>query len=85
MTLSEVLKKYNNENFDAIEYRHIKSIDSDDVDVLYGFAAYRNKMLMSVDGNNYHLNDQIIKYELYTNNFKLVNPVFCLKFSVNLI
>lgn len=72
MTLSEVLKKYNNENFDAIEYRHIKSIDSDDVDVLYGFAAYKNKMLMSVDGNNYHLNDQIIKYELYKPNWLVV-------------
>lgn len=69
MTLSEVLKKYNNKNFDAIEYRHIKSIDSDDV---YGFAAYKNKMLMSVDGNSYHLNDQIIKYELYKPNWLVV-------------
>ena len=69
MTLSEVLKKYNNEDFDAIEYRHIKSIDSDDV---YGFAAYKNKMLMSVDGNSYHLNDQIIKYELYKPNWLVV-------------
>jgi len=65
MTLSEVLKKFGNQDFDAIEYRHIRSIDSDDVDVLYGFAAYKNKMLMSVDGDSYHLNDQIIKYELY--------------------
>lgn len=72
MTLSEVLKEYNNKDFDVIEYRHIKSIDSDDVDVLYGFAAYKNKMLMSVDGNNYHLSDNIIRHELYKNNWLVV-------------
>lgn len=72
MTLSDVLKKYNNQDFDAIEYRHIKSIDSDDVDVLYGFAAYKNKMLMSVDGDSYHLSDNILKYELYKENWLVV-------------
>lgn len=72
MTLSDVLKKYNNRDFDAIEYRHIKSIDSDDVDVLYGFAAYKNKMLMSVDGDSYHLSDNILKYELYKENWLVV-------------
>lgn len=72
MTLSEVLKLYDNRNFDAIEYRHVKSIDSDDVDILYGFAAYRNKMLVSVDGDSYHLSDQIIKHELYKPNWLVV-------------
>lgn len=72
MTLSDVLKLYDNRNFDAIEYRHIKSIDSDDVDVLYGFAAYKNKMLISVDGDSYHLSDQVIKHELYKPNWLVV-------------
>ena len=72
MTLSEVLKQYDNRNFDAIEYRHIKSIDSDDVDMLCGFAAYKNKMLASVDGDSYHLSDQILKHELYKPNWLVV-------------
>lgn len=72
MTLSEVLKQYDNRNFDAIEYRHIKSIDSDDVDMLCGFAAYKNKMLVSVDGDSYHLSDQILKHELYKSNWLVV-------------
>lgn len=72
MTLSDVLRKYDNRDFDAIEYRHIKSIDSDDVDVLCGFATYRNKMLMSVDGDTYHLSDQILKHELYKSNWLVV-------------
>lgn len=72
MTLSDVLRKYDNRDFDAIEYRHIKSIDSDDVDVLCGFAAYKNKMLMSVDGDTYHLSDQILKHELYKSNWLVV-------------
>lgn len=72
MILSDVLKLYGNRNFDAIEYRHIKSVDSDDVDVLYGFAAYKNKMLISVDGDSYHLNDQVIKHELYKPNWLVV-------------
>lgn len=72
MTLSEVLKSYGNKDFDAIEYRHIRSIDSDDVDTLCGFAAYKNKMLMSVDGDDYHLNDNIIRHELYKENWLIV-------------
>lgn len=72
MTLSDVLKLYDNRNFDAIEYRHIKSVDSNDVDFLYGFAAYKNKMLISVDGDSYHLSDQVIKHELYKPNWLVV-------------
>lgn len=72
MILSDVLKLYDNKDFDAIEYRHIKSVDSDDVDVLYGFAAYKNKMLISVDGDSYHLSDQVIKHELYKPNWLVV-------------
>lgn len=72
MTLSDVLKQYGNRDFTAIEYRHVKSIDSDDVDILYGFAAYKNKMLMSVDGDSYHLSDNIIRHELYKDNWLVV-------------
>lgn len=72
MTLSDVLKKFGNQDFDAIEYRHVYSIDSDDVEKLVGFAAYRNKMLISVDGDDYHLNDQIVKYEKYKDKWLVV-------------
>ena len=71
MTLSEVLRLYNKE-FDVIEYRKIISVDSDDVDVLSGMASYKNKMLISLDGDTYSLNDEIIKHELYKNNWLVV-------------
>lgn len=72
MTLSDVLKQYNNQDFEVIEYRHIKSIDSDDVEILYGFATYKNKMLMSVDGDSYHLSDNVLKHQLYKDNWLVV-------------
>lgn len=72
MTLSNVLKELGNKDWDAIEYRHVQSIDSDDVDVLYGFAAYKNKMLVSVDGDTYHLSDKILKYEVYKEDWLVV-------------
>lgn len=72
MTLSEVLKQYNNKDFDAIEYRYMTTDDSNSVDNLAGFAAYKNKMLISLDGDTYHLSDNIIKHELYQENWLVV-------------
>lgn len=72
MTLSEVLKEFDNRDFSLIEYRTITSIDSDDVDILTGTAAYKNKMLMSLDGDSYHLSDKISKYELYRDDWLVV-------------
>lgn len=72
MTLSEVLKQFNNKDFDAIEYRYITNDNSNDIDVLAGFAAYKNKMLVSLDGDTYHLSDNIVKYELYQENWLVV-------------
>ena len=72
MTLSEVLKQYNNKDFDAIEYRYMTTDDSSRVDNLAGFAAYKNKMLISLDGDTYHLSDNIIKHELYQENWLVV-------------
>lgn len=72
MTLSDVLKELGGKDWDAIEYRKVRSIDSDDVDYLYGFAAYKNKMLVSVDGDTYHLSDKILKYEVYKEDWLVV-------------
>ena len=69
MTLSDVLKEFGNRDFEVIEYRKVYSVDSDTLD---GFAAYKNKSLLSVDGDDYHLNDQISKYELYKPNWLVV-------------
>lgn len=71
MTLSDVLEKYGNKDC-VIEYRETISVDSDDVDVLSGMAQYKNKMLVSLDGDTYHLNDQIIKHELYKDDWIVV-------------
>ena len=71
MTLSDVLREYNNRDFDIIEYRHMRSNNSEE-DVLYGFAVYKNKMLGSVDGDDYHLSDKIVKHEIYQPNWLIV-------------
>lgn len=72
MKLSEVLKKFQNRDFDVIEYRTINSIDSKDVNVWGGMAQYKNKMLISLDGDTYHLSDEVVKYELYKDNWLVV-------------
>ena len=72
MTLSEVLQEYDNRDFMVIEYRTYRTIDSDDVDVTMGFATYKNKMLQSLDGNPHHLSDEIIKHNIYKDDWLLV-------------
>lgn len=72
MTLKEVLKKFNNKNFDMIEYRGRTHVDGKEKEYLVGFASYKDKMLISLDGDNYHLDDKISKYELYKDNWLVV-------------
>lgn len=72
MTLSDVLKQYDNRDFSVIEYRAITTIQEKDTDVLGGMAAYKNKMLLSLDGDSYHLNDEIVKHELYRDDWLVV-------------
>lgn len=69
MKLSEVLKQYDNKDFNVIEYR---SIDSDDVSTFNGMAQYKNKMLVSLDGDSYRLSDEVIKYEIYKDGWLVV-------------
>lgn len=72
MILKDILKKFNYRDFTTIEYREIISIDSDDVDVLVGHAAFIDGVLSSLDYDNYSLEDEIIKYELYKTNWLVV-------------
>ncbi len=72
MTLGEILKEYDNRDFSVIEYRSIISVDSDDVDTLYGFCCYKNGELLNVDGDNYSLDDEIVNHELYKNDWLVV-------------
>lgn len=71
MTVSDILEK-NGKKDCVIEYRDIVSIDSDDVDAFGGMARYVNKMLVSCDGDSYHLSDEIIKYEWFKDNWLVV-------------
>ena len=71
-TLSEILKKYDNRNFKCIEYRTFTTVDGKATDTLIGMAAYKNKMLISLDGDSYHLNDQIAKHELFQDDWLIV-------------
>ena len=72
MTLSDVLKEFGNKDWDAIEYRRNTTVESSDTDYLCGFATYKNKMLMSADGDSYHLSDNIVKYEKFKDNWLVV-------------
>lgn len=68
MTLSDILKNFKSKDFDVIEYRSkIK-----EGDILVGMASYKNKMLISLDGDTYCLRDEIEKYELYKDNWLVV-------------
>ena len=71
MTLSEVLRKYDRD-FSVVEIRKVLSIDSNGVDDLLGMAKYHNKMLISLDGGKYHLNDQVVKDELFRDDWLIV-------------
>lgn len=72
MRLKDVLNEFCNRDFQVIEYRSVRSIDSDDVDYLIGFCKYINHGLVSVDGDSYSLNDQVEKYDLYRDDWLVV-------------
>ena len=72
MRLKDVLNEFCNRDFQVIEYRSVRSIDSDDVDYLIGFCKYINCGLVSVDGDSYSLNDPVAKYELYRDDWLVV-------------
>ena len=67
MTLSELLKSYN-KDFNIVEYRKY----SNGEDGLLGMAKYVNKILISLDGGKYHLNDKIAKHELVRDDWLVV-------------
>lgn len=64
MTLNDVLKRFNYRDFETIEYRAIISIDSNDVDILFGFAAFKDGELISVDNDTYSLSDEVVEFGL---------------------
>jgi len=69
MTLGNILNHYVKDGADVyipITYRTI--ITSDGTDVLAGFCRYENGELISEDGDNYSLEDEIIKYEMKLDN-----------------
>lgn len=72
MTLGDVLQEYDNRDFTIIEYRVIISIDSDDVDGIAGFCSYLNNELITLDNDTYSLDDEIVKHELYKDDWLVV-------------
>lgn len=69
MTLGNILNHYVKNGADVyipITYRTI--ITSDGTDVFAGFCRYENGKLISEDGDNYSLEDEIIKYEMKLDN-----------------
>ena len=72
MRLKDVLNEFCNRDFPVIEYRSVRSIDSDDVDYVIGFCKYINCGLVSIDGDSYSLNDPVVKYELFRDDWLIV-------------
>lgn len=69
MTLGNILNHYVKDGTDVyipITYRTIITSSGDDV--FAGFCRYENGELISEDGDNYSLEDEIIKYEMKLDN-----------------
>lgn len=71
MTLGKLLKELNRD-FNKIEYRTIRYLFGRDIDILHGFCKYINGELISLDGDYYSLNDVIVKYEIYRDDWLVV-------------
>lgn len=61
-TLIEVLNERNLENTD-IMYRTNSPVEAEE-DMLMGYCRYENGNLISLDGDSYCLDDEIVKYEM---------------------
>lgn len=62
MKLIEILKMID-KNIPFIAYRNIVSIDSDDVDLFTGACRWNDNKLISLDGDDYSLDEEISKYD----------------------
>jgi hypothetical protein len=63
MTLRKILEDIDDKKINFIEFRSVISIDSDDVDVLYGYCSYDGEQITSLDGDIYSLDDEIKGYK----------------------
>lgn len=65
--LKSILDYYNNQDFDEIELRcKWKDLDGTDYDKLIGFCQYKNGELISLDGDDYSLNDLYVEWRIVT-------------------
>lgn len=71
MTVSDILKDHGQKDC-VIEFRSIISIDSDDVSAFGGMARYVNKMLVSCDGDTYHLSDEVSNYKWFRDDWLVI-------------
>ena len=68
MTLEEIVK---GKEIPIIEYRFFADVPGyGQIDTLFGYCAYENGKLKSLDGDTYYLNAEIEKYEWYTDSKK---------------
>lgn len=72
MTLRDIIQECDNRDFAVIEYREIISIDSDDVDTVIGFCCFKEGTLLTLDNDTYSLDDEIVKWELYKDDWLVV-------------
>lgn len=60
MLLKDILK---NKSYPYIEVRILYDLDGKSYDELFGACAYENKKLISLDGDDYLLDDVVEKYK----------------------
>lgn len=61
-TLKDILIEQNLENID-IMYRTNSPIEAEE-DMLMGYCRYENETLISLDGDSYYFDDEVVKYEM---------------------
>ena len=56
---------------DRIEVRTNSSFDDDQNGVLFGFCAWDGSNLISLDGDNYYLDEEVTKFEWAGGNLRI--------------
>lgn len=71
MTLKKLLEELDRD-FNKIEYRTITRLFGQDIDVFSGCCQYKNGELIALDNDFYSLNDIILRYEIYRDDWLVV-------------
>lgn len=66
MKVKDILPSY------PLEWIEVRTNDPFGDDMLFGYCHWTGTNLVSADGDNYYLNEEIVKYEFDEENRKLI-------------